>query len=413
MPRKPTIANENALNSLKHLIRVKSNLKCTTFSEIQQLHVYILKATGSYLSVQTLSRVLGLVRTNFRPSMHTLDILAKYINYFSFDDFQYLHETEGVVKKDKANFVGNFFNNIFSGINAFNYASNYYILQNIFAWMHAQPQFNVDIYTGVSSTPYGRKIFFQDFVNIDAFNKGFGKGLHYYLLHTNDREEKLLAYSLSCLRYYLNGDLVKFKNCFKNIQDCKHEDIISYHPVVIDRFYATVILNQSITAESEDVTKDSHMPDLNMLSSSSLSLANSCYHVGEALLLTGDFNRADDIFAACNVKDLRIPEQFKPDYILQLKIFKMLCGFLTGHKSPEKVRALIDEMESTQLPFLQRDYLSLFLLSLKYKVAPKPKTRKTILESINMLIEKTGFQHFHTLFKKIEKVNVLVKGVTM
>ncbi|RYE38412.1 MAG: hypothetical protein EOP48_27140, partial [Sphingobacteriales bacterium] len=294
MSRKPTIADEKTLNSLKHLIRLKSNLKCASYPEIQQLHSYILKATGAYLSVQTLSRVLGLVRTEFHPSLHTLDILSKYINHYSFEDFQHLHETEGVVKSDKSHFVGNFFNNIFSGVNDFDTNDNYNLLQNILTWMQNHPQFNGEIYTGVSSTPYGRKVFFRDFVNIDAFNKGFGKGLHYYLLHTNDQEEKMLAHSLSCLRYFLNGDAVKFKNCFKGIKDCKHEDIISYHPIVIDRYYATLILNQSINREPYGVTKESVMADLDMLGSSSLSMANSCYHVGEALLLTGEFSKAHD-----------------------------------------------------------------------------------------------------------------------
>lgn len=354
---------------------------------------------------------MGLVRSDFKSSKHTLDILAKYLNYYSFEDFQYVQETEGLVKKDKSDIVGNFFNNIFSGGKVY-HDSNYHfdLLRNIFMWMQTQPQYNVEIYTGVSSSPYGRRVFFQDHVNVDAFNKGFGKGLHYYLLHANDAEEKLLGYSLNCLRYYLNGDLLKFANCFKHIQDYKHEDIITYHPVVIDRFYAAVILNHSISTEPGESSKETpNMPELDMLTSSSLSMTNACYHIGESLLLTGDFQKAYEIFSSSNVKDLRVPEQLKPDYTVQLKIFKMVSGFLSGHTSMEKANTRISELEATQLPFLQRDYLSLFIESLKYKINPKLKARKTILNSINILIEKTGFKNFHSIFKRIENTAVMIK----
>lgn len=393
MPRTPTVANPIALNTLKHLVKLKSNLKCTSFPEIQQLHICILNATGGYLSVQTLSRILGLVQTHFRPSMHTLNVLSRYINYRSFHDFQYIHESENEIANDRSHFVSSFFNTVFSGINDRNNAHDY-LLQNIFAWMHAQPQFTTDIYTGVSSTPYGRKIFFQDVVNIDAFNNGFGKGLHHYLLHTKDREEKLLAHALNCLRYFLNNDAAKFSNCFKYVRDYSHEEIISFHPVVIDRFYAAVILDQSISNYSTEVSNECAMRDLDILASSSLSMANGCFHVGEAYLLAGDFNKANDIFESCSVKDLNVPEKLKPDYLLQLKIFKTLSGFFSGSVSAERARALIHEIELEKLPLLQKDYLSLLLLRMKCILFPKLKERKTILDSMNMLVDKTGFLYF-------------------
>ena len=295
MPRKPTQANEDALNLLRQLIRIKSNLSCSSYADIQLLHEQVLKSTGTYLSVQTLSRMLGIVHSNFKASIHTLDTLARFVNYKSFSDFEDLQESEGGIRSDNTTFVTTFFNSLFSDINPSEVNTSFNIIQNVVKWMDSQPQFNSEIYMALSGTAYGRLHFFQEFVNVDSLNKGFGKGLKYYLLHTEDRQEKLLGFSLNCFRHFLNNDPDKFWNYFGHIQQYRQDEIVHFHPAIIDRYHASLVLAQALIDKTGS-GPGREVQEMNSHAGIYLAKVNCCYFVGEALLLTGQFAKAFEMF---------------------------------------------------------------------------------------------------------------------
>ncbi|MET0636793.1 MAG: hypothetical protein ABWZ25_12255 [Chitinophagaceae bacterium] len=361
----------------------------------------ILKSTGVYLSVQTLGRILGLVHTDFRPSKNTLDTLAKYINYYSFADFQNLHEGESAIKTDKSNFISTFFSSLFSGINPSNQNTSVNIMQNVLKWMDSQPQFNIEIYSALSNTPYGRRHFFQEFVNVDSLNRGFGKGLQYYLLHTDDKQEKLQGYALSCFRYFLNDDPVKFANYFKCLQEYTPEEISRYHPSIIDRYFAAIIMGQSM-ADQTGAGPVRLLADQTSVSAFFSSKPNCAYYTGEALLLTGEFSKAWDIFKGCDIKNLHVLNESRADFSIQLRIFSLISGFLSGNITQKRAQILYDELSREKLPLLQTDYLTLFMLTLQLAVSQKTKLKRITWESFNQLIQKSKFKYFHNYYNKLE-----------
>lgn len=401
MPRKPTAFDEKAIGILRHLVRVKSNLNCQTFSQIQLLHEDILNVTNVYLSVQTLNRVLGVIKSDFKPSLHTVDTLAKYLNYSSFEELQALHTEEGKAKDEKTSFVSSFFTTIFEEVDNNNEGAVDDIVKNIVKWMNNHHQFSDDFYRAAASTNFGRSVFYNQFVNIDSLNHGFGNGLQYYLLHTNSKEDKCFVYILNCYRYFLSGRNEMFKRYFAMVKNYAHADIIHFRPEIIDRFYAILILNKSESQFDEDSEDETILMDFDMLTSSSLALSNSNYFVGEAHLLRGEFAKAYTIFDNCNIKDLHVPESIRDDFALQIKIFKLLSGLLSNNITHRRALSQYLEIYKTKLPFLHDNYASFFILLVKYKLTQKQKIRKNILESYESMIQKTEFKYMNTFLDMV------------
>ncbi len=177
MSRRPTNFNENAVQHLRRLLKSKSKLSCNTFSDVQILHDEIIRKTNLPLSIQTLNRFFGLVSNKFRPSLQTLDILSRYLEYDSFRNFQLLNENETVLKVDKNHFISDFFVSLFSDLSLANEDNIEHLVKNILTWMKKNPQLTTQIYSTVATTDFGRKHFFEAFINMDALNDGFGKGL--------------------------------------------------------------------------------------------------------------------------------------------------------------------------------------------------------------------------------------------
>jgi hypothetical protein len=404
MPRKPTAFNEQAIGTLRHLIKVKSNLNCQTFSQIQMLHEDILNTTNVYLSVQTLNRVLGIIKSDFRPSLHTLNTLARYLNYASFDELQALHSEEAQQKEEKTNFISSFFHSVFSDVDG-GENPNDDVVKNIIRWMNNHDQFSSDFYRSVASTEYGREIFYNRFVNVDQLNLGFGNGLQYYLLHASNKQDKCFAYILNCYRYFLSGRNEMFKRYFALIKNCAHSEIIHFRPEIIDRFYAILILNKGISPSDEENDDELALDDFDMLSSSSFALSNSNFFVGEAHLLRGEFSKAWNIFNNCNIKDLHVPELLRNDFALLIRIYKLLSGLLSNNLSSRRALSQYLEIYKMPLPFLHENFASFFVLLIKYKLTQKRKIRKNILETYETMVQKTEFKYMNTFLEIVINVN--------
>lgn len=396
MSRKPTSVNEGTVDLLRHLVKTKSNLNCNSFSEIQVLYEGISKTTNEHLSVQTLSRFFGVIRSEFNPSHHTLDTLSQYLNYSSFRHFELLNQS-AMPKNDGSFFISELFNSIFAELPSYPDRNFQLVARNVLKWMIKNPQHYSDIYPTFSKTPVGRKLFFEEFVNIDALNHGYGNGLHYYLLHSMSREESLFAYAMCCYWYFLNRDEQKFREHYACLHTYKHSEIITFHPKVIDRYYAAIIYNQAISTNSEPYSHHTGLTDFDLLTSGNIASLSCSFHVAEALLITGEFHRAWEILNN-NICD-SIPESLKNEFDTQVRLLKLVSGFLSGNLSKRRSHSLYLELANKPMPFLCENYAALFLQFMKYKLSDRFNVRKQVVESSKKLIEKTGFNYFQLFFK--------------
>lgn len=397
MARKRNAVNENTLELLKHFVKAKSNLDCSSFAQIHKLQQDIQHSTGTYLSLQTLNRLFGIIRTGFNPSVHTLNTLAAYVDYKSFQEFEILN-IEKLPEDVQISFASKFILSVFSSITPEDnmQAGVLPVMRNVVKLIAEDRQLASEVYYGMAPPAFGRKYFFEQFINMDGLDHAYGNGLQYYLLNAESREQKFFAYTLYCYRYFLTGRHALFREYFNLLHEFRQSEIMAFQPMLIDRYYAVLVFNQSIrkTDMDDDATLTSDMMDFDMLSSHARSFYSAGYLVGEALLLTGEFDKAWQILN-------KGEKLIAPDGLLQedrttyIDILRLSCGFYSANISVKRTQTLLDEIQGRKLPALSGDYLSLLLLFLKRSIQAKPQLRKEISAQIPALIQKTGFHYMH------------------
>lgn len=398
MARKRTAVNENALPLLKRLIRIKINLNCSSSSHIQQLQHDIQQLTGEYLSSQTLNRFFGIIHTGFNPSMHTLDTLARYVGYKSFAEFETLN-TEKNAEQINATFTSRFIVSVFAQINPEDKIEPgiLQVIKNIATLMADNRQLAAEVYCAMAPSVFGRKFFFEQFVNIDALNGVYGDGLQYYLLNAHNREQKFFAYILYCYRYFLTGNATQFQKYCHLLNAYRQSEIMTFHPLLIDRYYAVLVFNQVMG--KDDPAQAEHgkgeLADFDIWSSHAKSFYCAGYLVGEALLLAGEFGRSWDILNSDEIKPASLTGCLQEEFTTHLNILKLTSGFFSNHISTKRALSLYMELNEKPLPVLLHDYLSFYLLFLKRSLFPKASVRKEVNEQLQFLIKKTGFVYFN------------------
>lgn len=397
MARKRTAVNENALQLLKRFIKIKLNLDCSTSSHIQQLQRDIQLSTGEYLSSQTLNRLFGIIHTGFNPSIHTLDTLARYIGYKSFSEFEMLN-AEKNAEQIHSTFTSKFIVSVFSQINPEDNIEPgiLQVIKNIAKLMANDRQLAAEVYAAMAPSVFGRKFFFEQFVNIDALDGVYGDGLQYYLLNAANREQKFFAYILYCYRYFLTAHAALFQKYFNLLNAFRQSEIMTFHPLLIDRYYAVLVFNQVMGKKTNNRSDNVHneLADFDIWSSHAKSCYCAGYLVGDALLLAGEFARSWDILNSDEIKPSSLTGCLQDEFITQLNILKLTSGFFSNHISTKRATSLFAELNDKPLPVLSHDYLSLYLLFLKRSLFPKAIVRKEANEQIQYLIQKTGFVYF-------------------
>lgn len=397
MARKRTAVNENALPLLKRLIRVKLNLNCSTSSHIQQLQHDIQQITGEYLSSQTLNRFFGIIHTGFNPSMHTLDTLARYVGYKSFAEFEMLN-AEKNSEQINSTFTSRFIVSVFAQINPEENIEPgiLQVVKNIATLMADDRQLAAEVYCAMAPSIFGRKFFFEQFVNIDALDNVYGNGLQYYLLNAHNREQKFFAYILYCYRYFLTAQSGLFQKFYGLLNAYRQSEIMTFHPLLVDRYYAVLVFNQVMGRKEgcEQTSEKGELADFDIWSSHAKSCYCAGYLVGEALLLAGEFGRSWEILNSDEIKPSSLSGCLQEEFITHLSILKLTSGYFSNHISNKRAMSLYLELSEKQLPVLLHDYLMFYLLFLKRSLFPKSVIRKEVNEQLSYLIRKTGFVYF-------------------
>lgn len=397
MARKRTAVNENALPLLKRLIRIKLNLNCSTSSHIQQLQHEIQQITGEYLSSQTLNRFFGIIHTGFNPSIHTLDTLARFVGYKSFAEFEMLN-AEKNADQINSTFTSRFIVAVFSQINPEDNIEPgiLQVIKNIATLMADDRQLAAEVYYAMSPSVFGRKFFFEQFVNVDALDSVYGDGLQYYLLNAHNREQKFFAYILYCYRYFLTAHVTLFQKYFTLLNAFRQSEIMTFHPLLVDRYYAVLVFNQ-VMGKKDNNNADSikgDLADFDIWSSHAKSCYCAGYLVGDALLLAGEFGRSWEILNSDEIKPSSLTGCLQDEFVTHLGILKLMSGYFSNHISTKRALSLFVELNERPLPVLLHDYLSFYLLLLKRSLFPKAIVRKEVNEQIQYLIKKTGFVYF-------------------
>lgn len=406
MARKRNQVNASILEALKDQVKLRSNLECNSFADMQQLQQEIRKTMDEYLSLQTLNRLFGIIRNDFSPSLNTLNILAQYLQYNSFREFVELNDKPGLLKK-LASFESKFIFSVFSSVDPDNSDDQVLqtVIRNILNITNEDPQIASGLYPAMASIPFGRRFFLERYVNMDSLAKHYGDGLSYYLLYAKSREEQFFAYNLHCLRYFLTDDHELFVRYFTHIYSFTKEEISTYQPDHIGNYLASLILNQSVTGKpSNQLFATGMADDIDIPTAGNMPLVyQAWYRVTEALVVTCEFERAWEI-----LNDRLLPSTashcFDADFQTQVNLFRLISGFYSGHIPLIKARQIFSELNTKPLHTTVQDYCTLLLLLLKKSLFQKAIAHKETNAKMDRLIMKTGFSYFHTYEKILKEI---------
>jgi hypothetical protein len=363
MSRKPTIANENSIKLLKEFIRKKSNLGCTSFNEIQQLQFKIKKDTNEYISNQTLNRFFGLIKNNFKPAAATLNVLAKYVQYNSFKDFELLNTQEQSQSKSLKSCK--LVLSLFSDVHASNKTEEGIldIFKNMCTLIEKNPDMIPDVYPFMARSDIGREYFFKQLINIDALNSHYGDGLNYFLLNTNNREDHLFAYTLLCFRYFLTNQPFWFDHYFEKINQYKLDEIRSFHPFLLGRYYATCVFKNVIDNKPININPET-LESFNRIDRTKFPYAafpKAEYIFGLSLLLAQEYSLSWEVLQMGSRYLKNIPIYMDKSFVTQYELLQLYAGYCSTQISKKRATEQLKGIQEKSFYLLSTELFSILV----------------------------------------------------
>ncbi|MBK8608506.1 MAG: hypothetical protein IPL84_00725 [Chitinophagaceae bacterium] len=358
----------------------------------------IKKSTGEYLSVQTLNRLFGLIKNDFHTSTVTLDIIAQYLNYDSFSDFvkMYHQPTKTLALDEQA---ADLLTIMFKDIDPVrgNEECLYKVFLNIYNVIDRVENLDHVIYARMARTALGRKYFFENCVYLDRLNGHYGKGIDFYILHADKREEFLFAHSILCLQSFLNSNYTEFALHFEKIRNYPVNEIQTFSSAVIARYGAALIFNEIFNSSFYIVTEKSGAI-IKLIAERDHADFKTRYGriiLAEALLMGEAYNDVLQIlykiknkFCAC----LNDAEEML--FLNQENLLRLYANYGTGNihmpGMPEKIKAI----NSKPFHFLLNEFYSMLLNQL-ILLTGNNKEAKTAKSNLLQLVHKTGFVFFN------------------
>ncbi len=399
MSRKKTEVQEYLLEELRNQIKKKSGLECNSFSQMCQLQHDIRKNINEYLSLQTLNRLFVIIKTDFNPSLNTLNLLCQYLRYNSFLEFSHLHSSLNT-QKIGLSFELRFILSIVANVNHKLPTEHTVdqIARNICKLVAEDDNLRAGFYTAMASSEFGRKYFFELYPNIDRLDKEFGEGLKYYVLYTDNRFQLLLAYSLFSLRYFLTSDHGLFTWYCNLVRSYSVNEIMSYSPQLIGMYYSSMIFRQYINS----VTDDEEI-DLSVLHAPTLSLSKCM--AAEALILTGEFELAWGLLNNNSNQTYSLFPSGNEEQHTQFNILWLMSGFYSKNINAHRALQMHFQLKDKPLKIESQVIYNMFMLQLKRVLFPKASVQKEVDAQVKMIIEKSGFIYFNEYTEKLNTLN--------
>jgi hypothetical protein len=387
MSRKPNLVDDSVLDALKNQVKARTNLECNSSADMQLLQQEIRKTMNQYLSLQTLNRLFGIIRNDFHPSLHTLNVLSQYLQFNSFHEFALLNEIPKHVEK-QVSFETKFIFSVFSSVDPGQDDAQAWrtVIRNILHIINDDYLMAAGMYSAMASLPFGRKYFFEQHINMDGLAKNYGDGLHYYLLYAQNRRDQFFAYNLLCLRYFLTADQELLNRYRTLINGFSREEIRTFPAAHSGHFLATMILSQS--AEVNLPGKNLAAPDISWYYDEMLLQGNTndvhvaWYMVTEALVLVGEFDKAWQKLNYHLQPDV-LTNRDDEDLLTQIKILRLISGFYSGNIRLHQARQIFAELNAKPLNTIVQNYFSLLLLTLKKIYLQEQLTGKKTVMSFN------------------------------
>src|SRR4051812_42819534 len=204
--------------------RILSSIDCENLSND------ILRKSRVKISCSTIRFFFNLTKAKNSPSLYTLDAMANYCGFFSFDNFvgSRMHAVATEPQEQEKILLG-FLTLFFKQIevvkrNDFTYLK---LVQQLILHLENYPTIIDRFQEEIAKTKIGQTFYYEQFVFIDKFNSYYGKGLQYYLKEKKTKESQLFGHSLLCYKEWLTGNKEGVDKHYKKIKRYKLDGTVS------------------------------------------------------------------------------------------------------------------------------------------------------------------------------------------
>jgi tetratricopeptide (TPR) repeat protein len=388
--------------TLKAEIEHTIGRKILTSKDCIDLSEAIFKKVECRINSNTLRRFFGLVKSEYPPSVSTLNILAAYCGASSFNELLTFRRLSSEVGKKEAPNLLKYMNILFENITVADANDPTFIrlTHNTIAFLNQNADIDMlyEFQKSIAKTHNGKKFYFEKFVNIDKLNSFYGNGLHYYLSENKSREARIFGYSLFCFRYWLTGDHQKLEYYHKKLMDYPFPGEIP--PSIGARYFAArLYYAEAKNLATSDIIEEAHEFHLNLKSPDQCNNKFPSFEfiLAEALILTGNYSEALNYTTKGSQTKFSTPFYLYDDPALfkTFELYHAIVLFNLGNE--KKASEIFDRINSFEFYFITKQFHNILYLLLGMRLN-KIRSGK---EQLDMLIKSTGFKKLQSIFFEI------------
>jgi hypothetical protein len=375
---------------LKLYIEKTLGRKVLSSTDCRILFNDITQQLESTISFNTLRRFFNLMETKHEQSAYTLNILATYCGFSSFDDFvtivkQKPAEINGQANKTLLLYLVMLFRE--TDVADANDYTFYRLVRQTITFLEYHPELIDPFQREIAKTNNGQIFYFEQFVNFDRLNSFYGDGLHYYLHEKKTTEAQLFGNHLLCLRYWLAMDHKRLEKHYNTI--IQYDLNKKTPPAATAYYYAAQLMQSNVSCTDPEnilIRARQFYSNISLTKENFLSVSRFCATLSHALLLTSQYEEAlfyIDEFQK-NRKEYALP-LMESTISESIHLFKAIALVHLGDKATGK--EWLDSLNTCNFFFLSKQYFTILYLSVKQLLKKSSYEQK----QLQYLVRTTGF----------------------
>jgi len=204
---------------LKAEIEFSIGRRILTTKDCSDLSEAIFKKTECRISTSTLKRVFGLVKSQYEPSITTLDMLAAYCGAQCFDALvAYKRRTQELPANDMLMLL-KYLTAIYQQVHIPHVNDGTFInlTRKTIEFLNNHTSLALLFQKAVANTVNGKRFYFEFFVNVDKLNLFYGQGLLHYLEENKMKDAQIFGHALLCFKHWLMMEPEKLASHHKKL----------------------------------------------------------------------------------------------------------------------------------------------------------------------------------------------------
>jgi hypothetical protein len=388
-------AKEIILQEVEHIFgrKVVSSGDCKALSD------EIYSRTNHQLNQNTLRRFFNLVKADYPPSHSTLLILSKYCGFESVED---IHRNKTIQNTDNElinpDTILHFFVSVFrqtDKIEPYETVFLNMVVQTI-KFLNANKFLTDKFQRLISKTSSGNSYYFEQLVNVDNLNSFYGNGLRYYVKQKGTPEAEIFTASLFVFRYWLSGEDEKLVRISAKLLPFVNTG--NMHPCMTARQFAAILFFHDVSKSDSEAIRNQiqkYYVELEAEATNRKFINHFIYVISEALMLTGYPEEALLYLKKISILQDDQKNNYNPfDYSQVFSLTEAYSLYNIGEYKHAK--SIVNDIKSSEFPFLNKKLSGILYLSLLQKMKPKSKSVQYNQQLITW-INETGFKRLLTI----------------